>query len=493
MSKRAHTFELALTGRTADQTSYRWLYAALREQILAGHLRPGIRLPATRDLASQYRLSRGTIVRAFEELKAEGYIEGNVGSGTFVSRTLPDELLKVNKAERERGQSFAAASRRRISGSARGVKAFPGFGDGPIGAFRANLPAVNLFPTEIWAQIAARRLRRASVAQLVGCDAMGYLPLRRVLADYLTTSRGVKCAAEQVAIVAGSQEAIDLSVRLLVNPGDRVCMEDPGYPGAANVFASMGAEVSYVTLDDQGVRFSEKQFRRARLLYTTPGHQFPLGIAMSLPRRLQLLEWAQRTGAMIFEDDYDSEYRYSGRPVPALQGLDTHGTVLFSGSFSKVLFPSLRLGYLVVPQDLAERVAALISITTRHAPLLDQLIVHDFISEGHFGRHLRRMRQIYAERRSVLLEEAQRRLAGSLEISGVAAGLQTVGWLGRGIDAESAASAAASRKVHTTPLGRYRRRHTIPEGLQLGFAAFDLKEIRRGVQELAIALESVVR
>jgi GntR family transcriptional regulator/MocR family aminotransferase len=230
-----------------------------------------------------------------------------------------------------------------------------------------------------------------------------------------------------------------------------------------------------------------------RLVYVTPGHQFPLGITMSLPRRLQLLEWARKSQALILEDDYDSEYRYAGRPVPALQGLDRHSLVLFAGSFSKVLFPALRLGYLVVPADLIPAMAAAKSISTRHAPVLEQAVLCDFIAEGHFARHLRRMREVYAERLLVLLENARVELAGLLEISNVEAGLQTVGYLRNGINAESAAKAAAARNVEVTPISRYYRGRpdcSARQALQLGFAAVDGREIRRGVRELALALEN---
>jgi GntR family transcriptional regulator/MocR family aminotransferase len=235
------------------------------------------------------------------------------------------------------------------------------------------------------------------------------------------------------------------------------------------------------------------RWRDARLVHITPAHQLPMGMTMTLARRLELLEWARSRGALIFEDDYDSEYRYSGRPVPSLQGLDASGQVLFFGTFNKVLFPSLRLGYLVIPPDLVSHFAAAISLTRRHAPLLDQAVLCDFITEGHFGRHLRRMRQIYSERLAVLMESARGRLAGLLEISDVEAGLQTAGWLRVGIDGESATKAAAARGVEVTPLSRHSRGPMAREGLQLGFAAVDAAEIRRGVRELAIALESELR
>ena len=324
---------------------------------------------------------------------------------------------------------------------------------------------------------------------LLGCDPMGYGPLRDAVADYLSTSRGVNCRPDQIAIVSGVQEALDLTARLFLNPGDRVCLENPGYVGAYKVFEAAGAKVSAVGLDDEGMKVHAQRLLGARLVYLTPGHQFPLGITMSLSRRLELLEWARKSGALIFEDDYDSEYRYSGPPIPAMQGFDRHGLVIFAGSFSKVLFPSLRLGYLVIPPGLVSLFAATISLTTRHVSLPEQAVLCDFITEGHFGRHLRRMREVYAERLSVLLECAQEKLAGLLEISEIEAGLETVGWLRAGIDAESATRAAAARDVELFPLSRYTRGRVRREGLQLGFAAVDTREIKRGVQDLAIALE----
>jgi len=320
---------------------------------------------------------------------------------------------------------------------------------------------------------------------------MGYRPLQEAVCAYLSTSRGVRCRPEQVAIVSGTQEALDLVARLFLDPGDRVCLEDPGYPGAALVFEAVGARISTAPVDGEGMKPSAASLRGARLVYVTPAHQFPLGTTMSLRRRLELLDWSRRAGALIFEDDYDGEYRYSSRPLPALQGLDRGAQVLFSGSFSKVLFPSLRLGYLVVPADLVDRFAAARSITARHPPLLEQAVLCDFMAAGHFARHLRRMRQVYAERLAVLLDAARERLAGLLEVSPVEAGLQTAGWLRAGLDGEAAARAAAARGVEVTPLGRYGRRPLPREGLQLGFAAVDAHEIRRGVRELATALETL--
>ena len=371
MAKRATSFELALPPKDSAAPAYRWLYAALRAAILEGRLHPASRLPATRDLARQYRLSRGTIVNAVEQLKSEGYVQARMGSGTYVSNTLPDELLQVrNVATPSLPLKEQRHKPRKISVYAKRVHLFPTFAPRPSRAFRPNLPALDLFPTTLWAQVAARRLRKVSTNFLLGCDPLGYLPLRQAVADYLSSSRGVNCVPDHVAIVSGAQEALDLVARLFLNPGDRVCIENPGYIGAETVFQSLGAKISHVPLDDEGMKLREATLRGARLVYVTPGHQFPLGITMSLPRRLQLLESARKSDALVLEDDYDSEFRYSGRPVPALQGLDRRGLVLFTGSFSKVLFPSLRLGYLVLPHDLVDRFSATLSITRRHAPLM---------------------------------------------------------------------------------------------------------------------------
>jgi GntR family transcriptional regulator/MocR family aminotransferase len=490
MAKRTPPYNLLLPARGANTPAYRWLYAALRGDILAGRLRPGSRLPATRDLARQYRLSRGTILSAFEELKAEGYLNGSRGSGTYVSSVLPEHLLQVT-AQRSQERSRGKPGPRPLSVYGLRVQSFGNLESRPTRAFRANLPALDLFPTQIWTRIAERRLRHLSIPQLLGCDTMGYLPLRSAIAGYLNASRGTQCNPEQVMIVSGTQEALDLAGRLILNPGDSVCLEEPGYTGAAMAFEALGAKVLPVPVDDEGMRLPGA--RKAKLVYITPGHQFPLGMTMSLARRLQLLDWARRSRALIFEDDYDSEFRYAGRPVPALQGLDRQGLVLFAGTFSKVLFPGLRIGYLVLPSDLIEPFAAAKSVLNRHAPPFEQTVLCDFMVEGHFERHLRRMREIYAERLSTLVESARRKLAGLLQLSDVEAGLQTVGWLQQGIDSKAAQRAAALGKVEVNPLPVSSPMRMPRQALQLGFAAVNPQEIKRGVHQLGLALEELTK
>jgi GntR family transcriptional regulator/MocR family aminotransferase len=492
MPKHVTTLPLSLPPPASGIPLYRWFYEELRSSILAGRLKPGARLPATRDLALQYRLSRATVVAAFEQLKSEGYVAGRVGAGTYVSQVLPEEFLQVGRPSRER-----ASQPRRVAWSAyaKQLRPFPGGEPRTTRAFRANQAALDAFPTLLWAQVAARRLRRVSTHLLAGGEALGYRPLREAVADYLNTARGVKCSADQVLIISGVQEALERAAHLLLNAGDPVWMEEPGYPGADIVFRAVGAKVCAVPVDSEGLdpELGQRRWGHAKLVYVTPAHQFPLGVTMSLRRRLALLEWARRSRTLIFEDDYDSEYRYSGRPIPALQGLDRAGAVIFAGSFNEVLFPALRLAYLVVPAGMVDRFAAAQSVSMRHAPLIDQAVLCDFITEGHFARHIRRMRELYAERLSVFLDCARRRLSGMLEIPSVEAGLQTVGWLQSGISADQAAVAAAKYDVEVVPLSRYASGQLKKQGLVLGFAAVDAKELRRGVEQLALALERVER
>jgi len=474
----------------AGSPAYRWLSSALRAQILEGRIHPGARLPSTRELARQYGYSRGTIVAAFEALRAEGYVAGSVGSGTYVNPVLPDELLHAPRAPRAAAAPMQKPVRA-LSGFARRVRPFPAGVVTPARAFRSNVPALDLFPVATWAQVAGRCFRRVTRRQLNDGDALGYLPLREALSEYLTTARGVRCTPAQVMVVAGVQEALDLSARVSLDRGDRVCLENPGYVGARHAFGASGAKIVALDVDTEGARLPQRT-RDARLVYMTPAHQFPLGVSMSLTRRLAWLDWAHRGGALILEDDYDSEFRFVGRPLPALQGLDRHGVVLFTGSFGKMLFPSLRLGYLVLPPDLVDVFAAAKSVSSRHVPVPDQAVLCDFIRDGHFGRHVRRMRQIYAERRGVLLTDAQQYLRGLLEITGAEAGLQTAGWLQRGLNGEAVARAAGERDIEVIPLSRFgngARR----EGLQLGFAAVETDAIHRGVRTLASILEELAR
>jgi GntR family transcriptional regulator/MocR family aminotransferase len=318
--------------------------------------------------------------------------------------------------------------------------------------------------------------------------------LREAIAQYLIAARGVRCSAEQVIIVAGSQQGLDLAARVLLDVGDKVWLEDPGYIGARGALQSAGADVVPVPVDREGLNVADAITRcpSARLVYITPSHQFPLGVTMSLPRRLALLEWAHRAGAWILEDDYDSEYRYTGRPLPALQGLDTENRTVYLGTLSKTLFPSLRLGYLVVPPDLVDTFIAAKALADRHAPSVEQAVLADFMSEGHFARHIRRTRVLYAARQAALVETATSELAGLLEVHTAEAGMHLVGYLPDGVDDKAVSQQAAAHQVEAPALSSYALAPLRRRGLLLGYAAFSHADITDGIHRLATALRNSV-
>ncbi len=483
--------DLALGAPQARKQVWKWLYEEVRAAILEGRLKRGMRLPSSRRMAEHYEVARGTVVAVFEQLHAEGYLEGKVGAGTFVNTRLPDDLL--TPARIVETPNHPARRKKALSKFASRLAAIPANAPPPPRAFRPEV-AIEDFPIDVWAQVSSRCLRRASRSLLADSDSRGYRPLRVAVAEYLGVARGVRCDPEQVIIVSGIQHGLDLTIRVLVDPGDPVCLEDPCHPIVANMFRALPAKIIAVGIDGQGfdVAAARRQCRRPKLIYVTPAHQFPLGRMMSVSRRLALLEWARRTGAWIFEDDYDSEYRYSGRPVPALQGFDKGRSVVFSGSFSKVLLPSLRLGYLVVPEELVDKFAAARFISDRHSSVLDQATMCEFLAAGHFGRHIRRMRELYGERLAALGSAVQQKLAGRLELEKTDAGILTTGWLQDGLRANSVARRAAAKNVELLPVAHFALRRPQPEGLVFGFAAYTPRQIRNGIEQLALAMEQAV-
>jgi GntR family transcriptional regulator / MocR family aminotransferase len=484
MPKAISSFELTLDNRPPHQTLTSWLYAKLRLAIIEGRLRPGSRLPASRDFASQYGLSRGTVVSVFERLQAEGYVSSRVGSGTRVNRVAPVDPVRTTNSKPP------VYIRRVISDY---VLPKPWIGlvarEG-IRPFCMGSPAIAEFPAELWGSIAGRRARTFRSWLQTHSDGRGYRPLRQAISDYLSSSRGVRCSADQVIVVSGVQQALDLLARLLLKQGDPVWIEDPGYFGATIAFGNVGAQIMPVPLDEGGLSVSAglRTSRHAKGAYVTPAHQFPLGMTMSLERRTSLLEWASDTGAFIIEDDYDSEYRFGGSPIAALQSLDLNSTVIFIGSFNKLLFPSLRIGYVVLPPSLVDLFLAFRYRTDFHNLSADQAVLCDFIADGHLGRHLRRMRDLYASRLAALIDGSKQFLKGSLEISDVRAGLYTAAFLKNGMTSWQAEKAAATRDIEVVALDRYTLKSPDPKGVLLGFAAFDEAMIRAGLIKLAAAL-----
>jgi GntR family transcriptional regulator/MocR family aminotransferase len=478
---------------SAPAPLHRQLYAALRGSVLSGHLAPGARLASTRAMALELGVSRNTVMAAFDQLLAEGYLEGRIGAGTFVTRTLPDDALRARQTP-----PLASTSMQRSRGiSKRGaaLMATPvtQARAGAARAFRPGMPAFDAFPTEEWSRYVARRWRAPSPELLGYGDAAGYQPLRVAIAQHLAVARGVRCDPGQVVIVAGSQQALDLSARVLLDPGDAVWIENPGYPGARAALVAAGARLVPVPVDDQGIDVAAGVALEpeAVMAYVSPSHQFPIGATMSLARRLTLLERARSAGAWVLEDDYDSEYRYGGRPLAALQGLDGDGRVIYLGTFSKVMLPSLRLGYLVLPPDLVDAFVAARAVADRHSPSVDQAALADFIEDGQLERHVRRMRMLYAERQAVLIEAARRELGGLLEVAPSDAGMHLVGWLPDGVNDRDASARAADKNVEAPPVSQYYIGPADRSGLVLGYASVAAKESRAAVRRLAAALSAI--
>jgi GntR family transcriptional regulator / MocR family aminotransferase len=478
------SFELTLNSRRPHQSLTSWLYEELRLAILEGRLGSGTKLPASRDFASQYGVSRGTVVSVFERLQSEEYISSRVGYGTWVNHVAATPPI------RQISSRPPAYIRRVISAYTQPKPwvdlAFPA-GSRP---FRVGNPAITEFPSELWGRLSANRARNFRSWLKTEADGRGYRPLRDAVADYLRTSRGVRCSSEQIVIVSGIQQALDLLARLLLKQNDPVWMEDPGYFGASIAFGSVGAKIIAVPVDEEGLSVSAgmKICLQARGVYLTPAHQFPLGVTMSLERRIAILNWASRTGAFVIEDDYDSEYRFEGQPVPALQSLDNHSNVIFIGSFSKTLFPSLRTGYVVLPPQLVDYFLALRYRTDFRNSTFDQAVLCDFIADGHLARHLRGMRNLYAGRLAALIEGGKQHLSGLLELSNVRAGIYTIGYLKNGMTSRQAEKLAAAQGVEVLAVDRYTLKRPDPKAALLGFAAHDETAIRKGLIRLAKAL-----
>jgi GntR family transcriptional regulator/MocR family aminotransferase len=492
--RQAKEVELALPPRPAGATLQRWLYESIRDAILDRRLAPGSRLPATRELGVQHGLSRGTVLAVFDQLAAEGYLVGRTGCGSFVAPDLPEGEVAPFPPEVPAARRVPAA---RLSERGRLLARsyFPILGDGQVAAaFRASQPDLAAFPFELWTRISARRSRLADRSVLAAGDALGHRPLREAIAEHLRSARGLACTADRIAIVGSVQQAVDLCARLLLDPGDQAWLEDPGYAGARLVFEAAGAAIIPVPVDAKGLNVDLGRLRApmARLAYVTAGRQAPLGMPLALDRRLALLAWADAADATVIEDDYDSEYRFTGSPLAALKSLDASDRVVYAGTFTKFLFPSLRLAYAVLPERLVEPFAAALAVTSRHAPVLPQAVLSDFMAEGHFGRHVRRMRLLYADRAEAFSRSMERHLAGLLEIPPITGGLDTPALLAGDLDDAEVTRLAAEAGVETRAFSTYTLSRRPPSGLVLGFAAVDAKAIEAGARTLARVIRSTV-
>jgi len=473
----------------------RQLYQALRQRVLDGRLVGGTRLPASRDLAAALSISRNSVVRAYDQLYAEGFIEGRVGDGTYVAQ-LPTTSGPAKKLSTKLSTGFStglspglSTNRANLPGiSSSKVIHIPAMGrlennhlplppTGPPRAFRVGVPAFDLFPFDVWAKLNAAFWRKPDLQQLCYGDPAGDERLRGLIAAYLRSSRGMQCTAEQIVITSGAQQGISLCAQLLVEPGDTVAIENPGYRAAGHAFAIAGAKLHGVAVDAEGIDCTVLNgLNDCRLAYVTPSHQYPIGVVMSLARRLELLAWAERSGGWIIEDDYDGEYRYSGAPLAPLAALDRSGRVLYVGTFGKVAFPALRLGYLVLPEGLVDALARRRAVDVRHSEVSTQAVMAEFMAAGHFQRHIRRMRRAALSRRNALLAGWPADVPGVGNLPSITAGLHlTVRVDGLAREGELLAQASAV-DVEVNGLSSYwlPNSSTPPDqraGLVLGFAA----------------------
>lgn len=473
---------------------HRQVYARIRSAILQGTFAPGYRLPSTRTLATDLRMSRITVETAFTQLDAEGFLVRRVGAGSFVADVLPEPVRLPRRHEASRSAMTSrpqGASALSARGRAIVQAALP---PEPVGVrvLQPCMPALDAFPQATWARVLSRRAREQGHALLAYGEAAGYRPLREATAAYLTSSRGVRCGWEQIIIVAGAQQGLELASRLLIDHGDEVWLEEPGYDGALGVFQTAGATVIPVPVDGEGMNVEAgiAAAPNARVAYVTPSHQFPLGVTMSLARRLALLGWAERSKSWIIEDDYDSEFRYDGRPIAAVQGLDASNRVIYVGTFNKVMFPSLRLAYVVAPPDLVDSVVAARALCDGHPPVLAQAALADFITDGHFGAHVRQMRALYHERRDALLDALATYVGARLRIGPSDAGMHLTGMLSRDADDRAIAVAASAAGLGVRALSRQYLRRSRTQGLMLGFTGSPPDALRRGTRTLAKIIDA---
>lgn len=482
---------LVAIDRKGQAPLYRQIYDAYRVAILNRNLRAGQRVPSTRALASELGISRIPVLNAYAQLLAEGYFETRIGAGTIISNSLPDqEVLRPADGR----QPLESSRPRRVSLDCSNLPA----ADTALqwlgarrGAFSVGQPALDQFPVRVWSSLVVRHSRKLHSKSLYYGGPMGLRRLREEIATYLRASRGVRCDAEQIMVVSGSQQALDICARVLLNRGDSVWMEEPCYRFARSVFILNGCKLIPVPVDAEGLSVAQgiRDCRKARAAIVTPSHQYPLGVTMSAARRMQLLEWARTSSAWIIEDDYDSEFRYDSMPIVSLQGLDRHSRVIYIGTFSKVLFPSLRLGYLVIPPDLVEPFVRIRLAMDIAPPAFSQSVLSDFIQEGHFSRHIRRMRTVYRERRNALLAQIQSELESDLEVSGGQAGLHLSVTLKKRYSDVELAKRAGLRKLWLAPLSPSYLGRAMRQGFILGFGNVTAHEMPAAVR----ALRQVVR
>ena len=463
---------------------FRQVYLGLRKAILSGAFQGGGRLPSTRELAQQLGVSRTVVLLAYDQLLAEGFTEGRSGSGTYVAagvavrRGAPaEDLARLRLA---RFGKAAAAAWSKVNVPSRRTPVLPY-------DFSYGRSDVETFPFAMWRRLLLKCARKASAADLDYGHASGNTNLRAAICAHLRRSRAVNCDPDQVIVVNGSQQALDLVARVLFQPGDPVAVEDPSYQGTTEVLRAAATRLIPVPVDEQGLDPTRLP-RIARALFVTPSHQFPTGAILPLSRRLALLDWAKRRDAAVVEDDYDGEFRYEGQMLESLQGLDRNARVIYIGTFSRTVFSALRIGYLVVPRSLVATFSAAKWLCDRHTPSLEQETLAEFIGDGMYERYLRRVRRRNASRREVLLESVRKHLRDRVTVTGEAAGAHVVLWPTLRIAEGALIAAAASRGVGVYSMLPYHLKPPTRTGVLLGYSRMTENNIQEGIRRLGKVL-----
>ncbi len=464
---------------------YEQLYGLIRKSIREGKFSFGQKLPGTRTLAAELNISRHTVAAAFQQLLLEGYINGKPGSGSYVSE-IPDKKLHAKESAPAKISEKKIFSK--ISGQMESMNHYrKAIAPQKIIPFQTSVPSLDDFPIKTWLKLINQTSQIYSSVHLRYSDAAGYQPLRGEIAKYLRTYRAVNCETDQVIIVNGSQQGLDIIVRALVDKDDKVVIEDPGYFGIKFALKFSQAKVCPAPVDSDGIDIGYilKNYSKPKLIYTTPSHQYPTGAVMGDERRRELLQFAKKNNCLIIEDDYDSEFRYAGSPLPSLQGMDKNNSVIYSGTFSKVLFPGLRLGYLVVTDPgLYELLAAAKLMTDIQNPVFEQIITYLFLRDGHFTKHIRRMRVLYKKRQDILINEIKKELGGLINVEDSPAGMHIIGWLPKHSDDKKIAEEAKKNNITVVPMSRSSIRFFKDPAIMLGYTSFDKKDIQKGVKKL---------
>jgi GntR family transcriptional regulator/MocR family aminotransferase len=472
--------ELAIPLSKEGEPLFRQVYLGVRQAILSGAFSAGDRLPSTRDLAEQLGISRTVVLLAYDQLLAEGFVGGRGGSGTYVSESLNRSGLKRS----EKSATLPLSRFGVAAANAVGAVDFPSRQFAPLRFdFVSGRTDTATFPFETWRRILLRHAREAPVRELDYGPAVGSLVLREAICNHVRRSRAVVCDPSEVIIVNGSQQALDLIARVLVERGDKVAIEDPQYPGAREVLRAAGARLQPVAVDRDGLN-PAKLPEHASLVFVTPSHQFPTGAILPLARRFALLEWARRKNTVIVEDDYDGEFHYEGRPLESLQGLDTEGRVVYLGTFSRTVFPALRIGYLIVPKSLTPAFTAAKWLSDLHSAILEQQSLAEFITTGMYERHLRRLRRRNTARREALLDAIHKYLGERVEVTGDGSGAHIVLWPRKRVSEDKIIAEAASRGVGIYGISQFFLTRPLRTGLMLGYSRMNEKEIHEGIRLL---------